>query len=127
MPRASFREKLRNVGRLLFGAKKRAPIVDPKEAQRLHQQGAVVIDVREAGEHRGGHIAGARNVPLAELESRLQEIPRDAPVVVHCALGSRSALAAKRLQALGFENVHDMSGGIRAWKQAGLPVEKDDT
>jgi rhodanese-related sulfurtransferase len=119
----SFGEKLRNFGRLLFGPKKRAPIVDANEARRLQQAGAIVIDVRQAGEFRGGHIPGARNVPLAELESRLDEIPRDAPVVVHCALGSRSAMAAKRLTALGFENVHDMGGGIRAWKKADLPVE----
>lgn len=85
------------------------------------------MDVREAAEFRGGHVPGALNVPLTQVESRLAEIPRDRPVVVHCALGSRSALAAKRLHALGFENVHDLSGGIRAWKQAALPVERDAT
>lgn len=114
---------LRNLARLFRGGK-RAPIVDAAEARRMQEAGAVILDVREAAEWRGGHIPGARHVPLAQVESRLEEIPRDRPVVLHCALGSRSALAAKRLQALGFENVHDMAGGMRAWKQADLPVEK---
>lgn len=125
MPHAGIGARLRNLGRLLFARKARAPVVTPQDAKRLVEQGAIVIDVREPGEWRRGHIAGSRNVPLLEVESRLDDVPRDAPVVVHCALGSRSALAAKRLRALGFENVHDMGGGIRAWKSAGLDVERD--
>ena len=127
MPRPTLRQRLSNLGRLLAAIGSRAPVVDATEARRLQAAGAMVIDVREEGEFRGGHIPGARNVPLTEVESRLDDIPRDAPVVVHCALGSRGALAAKRLQELGFENVHNLEGGIRAWKKADLPVERDTT
>lgn len=121
----TFTSKLRNIGRLVFAGGKRAPDVDAREARALQEEGALILDVREVGEWRRAHIPGALHVPLTQVEDRLAEIPRDQPVVVHCALGSRSALAAKRLQALGFENVSNLSGGMRAWTQAELPIERE--
>lgn len=126
MPRPTFGQRVRNLGKLLRARKTRIPVVDAAKARALKDAGAVVIDVREAGEHRRAHIPGAVNVPLTEVESRLEVIPRDTPVVVHCKLGSRGALAAKRLHELGFENVHNLAGGIDAWKDAKLPVERDE-
>lgn len=123
--RPRFTQRLQNVGRLLFGGGERAPEVDPADAQRLANEGAVILDVREAGERRRAAIPGSVHVPLAELEARLDEVPRDRPVVVHCALGSRSALAARRLKALGFDDVRNLRGGLRAWKDAGLTVAPD--
>lgn len=126
MPRPTFAQRLRNIGKLLGARKRKIPVIDASKARELKDAGAIVIDVREAGEHRRAHIPGARNVPLTEVESRLDDIPRDTPVVVHCKLGNRGALAAKRLHELGFENVHNLAGGIEAWKDAELPVEKDE-
>jgi len=85
-----------------------------------------VLDVREAGEFAQGHILGARNIPVEELEKRVKEIERfkDKPVVVSCATGNRAGSAAKVLREQGFTNVVNLSGGIAAWRQAGLPTEK---
>jgi molybdopterin/thiamine biosynthesis adenylyltransferase/rhodanese-related sulfurtransferase len=86
----------------------------------------VVIDVRETDEFSSGHIPGARHVPRAYLESRIEGIvaDRNAPVVVYCASGTRSAYAARTLvEDLGYENVQSMTGGITLWKDRGYEVQ----
>jgi len=80
-----------------------------------------LLDVRTPEEFAGGHLDGAANINVQELQSRLSEIPRDQPVVLYCRSGNRSAQAAQMLQAAGFTGVYDL-GGIIAWEQAGLPV-----
>jgi hydroxyacylglutathione hydrolase len=82
----------------------------------------VVVDVRSAAEHEGGHITGALNIPLTQLDERIGEIPPGRPVVVHCEGGYRSAIAASLLQKLGRRGVHDMVGGYKAWLAAKLPA-----
>ena len=83
---------------------------------------AVLIDVREAPEYQRAHIAGAMLVPLSAFDP--QRIPRDGgKVVLHCAVGARSASACAYLQGQGFENLYNLSGGIQAWAAAGLPIE----
>lgn len=82
----------------------------------------ILIDVRTPGEFDGGHIAGAVNIPVEELDQRLSEVPTDKDIVVYCRSGNRSATASRILTSSGFEGVYDM-GGIIAWQQAGLPVE----
>jgi rhodanese-related sulfurtransferase len=82
----------------------------------------VVVDVRTAAEHVGGHIAGAVNIPLTHLAERIGELPAGRPVVVHCEGGYRSAIAASLLQKLGRGGVHDLVGGYKAWAAAKLPV-----
>lgn len=84
-----------------------------------------VLDVRSDGEWNSGHLAGAHHIPLAELPGRLQEVPRDQSVVVHCASGYRSSMAASLLARQGYVGVTDLMGGIAAWNQAGLPTVKD--
>lgn len=88
-----------------------------------------LIDVREADEYQQGAIAGARHIPRGYLELRVeQEIPdRAAPVVLYCAGGVRSALAAASLQQLGYANVTSLAGGFNGWKNAGLPFEMPHT
>jgi rhodanese-related sulfurtransferase len=81
----------------------------------------LLVDVRTAGEFAGGHIPGAVNIDLQQLSSRLNEIPRDQPVVLYCRSGSRSATAARLLGQQGYEHVYDL-GGIIAWQRQGLPV-----
>jgi rhodanese-related sulfurtransferase/glyoxylase-like metal-dependent hydrolase (beta-lactamase superfamily II) len=84
----------------------------------------LVLDVRKDGERQIGHIPGSEYITLSALESRLGEIDPDGrPIVVHCAGGYRSAMAASILMKHGFTNVSDLRGGIGAWERAGLAVE----
>jgi hydroxyacylglutathione hydrolase len=82
----------------------------------------VVVDVRSEAEHGGGHIADSFNIPLTRLAERLDELPADRPLVVHCEGGYRSAIAASLLQKLGRRQVHDLVGGYQGWMAATVPV-----
>jgi glyoxylase-like metal-dependent hydrolase (beta-lactamase superfamily II)/rhodanese-related sulfurtransferase len=82
----------------------------------------VLLDVRSPREHEEKHIAGSVSVPLNHLIERVGQLPTDRPIVVHCAGGYRSSIAASLLQARGFHDVSEMAGGIAAWEAAGLPV-----
>ncbi len=92
----------------------------------INQQNALVLDVREAAEYEKGHMLNARNIALGELEARAAEIEKHKakPVIVACDDGNRSGRAATALRKRGFEQVFTLSGGIGAWRQAGLPLEK---
>jgi glyoxylase-like metal-dependent hydrolase (beta-lactamase superfamily II)/rhodanese-related sulfurtransferase len=81
-----------------------------------------LIDVREPSEFERGHIPGARNVPQAELASRLEEVPQEGVVYVVCGSGKRSLQATRFLQQQGYQHVVNLSGGTQAWKDAGKPV-----
>jgi glyoxylase-like metal-dependent hydrolase (beta-lactamase superfamily II)/rhodanese-related sulfurtransferase len=88
----------------------------------------LVIDVRNAGEFRAGHIPGSVHIPYAELSERAGELPRDRPVATICKAGKRSGLAASILQREGFERIaHVASGGVPAWGQLGHPLERAET
>lgn len=84
---------------------------------------AKVVDVRARSEWDAGHIVGASHRFLGTLVDETRDLPRDEPVAVHCAGGSRSAIAASLLEANGFTNVTNLRGGFGAWKSANLPVE----
>jgi rhodanese-related sulfurtransferase len=84
--------------------------------------GAVVIDVREATEYDEGHIPGAINIPLRTLGQNLDQIPTDAPVIIHCQSGHRAALATAALQTMGFTNVRAFPPGFAGWTSAGEPI-----
>jgi rhodanese-related sulfurtransferase len=92
----------------------------------INQKDAIVIDVREPAEFAQSHILNSRNVPLGEIEARLKDLERhkEKPVIVACATGNRSGSAAALLRKHGFANVVNLSGGIAAWQQAGLPTGK---
>lgn len=85
----------------------------------------VVIDVRSPGEWLEGHLPGARHIPIGFLVDRLDEIPRDRRVVLQCRTGARSAIAASLLRRHGVLKVANLTGGIVAWEQAGLPVTRE--
>ncbi len=87
--------------------------VDGAEARRLVAEGAFLLDVRSPGEFGAGHIEGAANIPISELDARLSEVPTDTPVVVYCLSGGRSASAARTLEAAG-RRVYDL-GAMSAW------------
>lgn len=102
-----------NLSRVLLGK------VAPAKARELVERGALLLDVRTPGEFAGGHIAGARNVPLQELGARVGELgDRDRPVVLYCASGMRSASAASALKRAGFKHVFDL-GAMGRWPAAG--------
>ncbi len=82
----------------------------------------VLLDVRNRDEWARGHIDGAFLVPLPELHNRLDEIPRNRTIVVQCHLGARSTVGAATLDAFGFDDVHNLVGGIAAWQAEGHPV-----
>jgi hydroxyacylglutathione hydrolase len=101
-----------------------APIDPSGLRDRRECAPVVVLDVRGAGEYATGHIAGSRHIPLGYLAVRLAEVPADRPVVVQCQSGARSAIGASILVAHGRRDVHNLAGGLAAWRAAGLPVER---
>ena len=88
--------------------------------------GPILIDVREKDEWTEGYIPGARWIPRGFLELRIEDqVPeRSAEIVLYCAGGTRSALAARALGELGYTNVKSLAGGFSAWKRAGLPFDR---
>jgi len=82
------------------------------QLRTLHQEGALIIDVRERDEYELGHIKGAKLIPLSELRDRLDEIPKDKEVYLHCRSGQRSYNAVLALQNRGWDKVYNLSGGF---------------
>lgn len=100
--------------------------VAPGRVAELLERGEVqLIDVREPYEWDAGRIPGARHIELERLPSRAGEIDRERPVVFQCRLGARSAMATAAFRASGWE-AYNLTGGIQAWADAGLPLEPVD-
>src|SRR5271165_7124530 len=111
---------------LLRKVKSQIHEVDPGEVGELLHEGAVVVDVRGSEEFATGHLPGAISIPRGHLEQRIETyVPeRDAPLILYCQSGIRSAYAARTLQDdLGYGNVSSMVGGITLWKDRGYEVE----
>ena len=103
------------------------PWVDPLQAtQLINREDALVLDVREPGEFSAGHVLGAKSLPLSRLDALPGDVARrkEKPVIVYCEGGERSSKALSALRKQGFTRVANLSGGLKAWQQAGLPVEK---
>lgn len=101
--------------------------LDPNAAvQLMNREKAVVIDVCEPTEFAAGHIAGAKNIPLGELEAKLGTVVKNKalPVILVCQSGARSARAVATAKKLGFENAQSLGGGLKAWTTANFPLEK---
>lgn len=99
----------------------------PNEAvQLINREKAVVIDVCEPAEFAAGHVVGAKNIPLGELESKLVGAVKNKklPLILVCQSGARSVRAVATAKGLGFEQAHSLGGGLAAWRTANLPVEK---
>ena len=94
--------------------------------QLINREKAVVVDVCEPDEFATGHVNGARNVPLGQLEEKLPSVVKNKqlPVVLVCAKGARAARAEAVARKLGYEKAQALAGGMKAWREAGLPVEK---
>jgi rhodanese-related sulfurtransferase len=109
----------------LFRRTAGGPWVTIAEATHLiNREDALVLDVRDPGEYGAGHILGAKNVPLSRLNDAEVAKRKDRPMIVYDEGGERSSKAVATLKKRGFTRVVNLTGGLRAWQQAGLPVEK---
>jgi rhodanese-related sulfurtransferase len=94
--------------------------------QLINREKAVVVDVCEANEFAAGHVTGAKNIPLGELEAKLGAAVKNKalPLILVCQSGARSGRALAIAQKLGFAQAQSLGGGLAAWKSANLPLEK---
>ena len=94
--------------------------------QLINRERAVVVDVCEAEEYAAGHVGGARNVPVGQLEQRLPEVVKNKglPLFLVCGTGGRANRALAVARKLGYDKAHVLAGGLKAWKEANLPLEK---
>jgi rhodanese-related sulfurtransferase len=93
--------------------------------QLINREDAVVLDVRDPGEYGAGHILGAKNLPLARIASAGEVAKKkDAALILYCESGDRAGKATGEMRKQGYTKVVSLSGGLGAWKQAGLPVER---
>lgn len=111
------------VGRLLGGVNEIGTL---EAIQLINRKNALILDVREEGEYAAGHIPNSRHIPLGQLKERLKELEKSKgrPIVVLCRSGQRSISACAALKKQGFADVYTLKGGLVAWEQANLPVEK---
>ncbi|HEX9686979.1 MAG TPA: rhodanese-like domain-containing protein [Burkholderiales bacterium] len=94
--------------------------------QLINRRDALVLDVRDTGDYAAGHIVGAKHIPEAQLADRIKELEkhRTRPIVVSCRTGSRAPSVSGMLRKKGFAEAVALRGGIAAWQQASLPLEK---
>jgi len=99
---------------------RRAPALDAVQARQYMQEHAsgtyTLVDVRQPKEYEEAHLPGARLIPLPQLSDRVAELAQDQPLIVYCAIGGRSEMAARFLASRGFAEVYNLSGGIKAWR-----------
>jgi rhodanese-related sulfurtransferase len=94
--------------------------------QLINRERAVVVDVSETEEFALGHVGGAKNVPVGQLEQRLPEVVKNKtlPLILVCPNGARANRALAVAKKLGYEKAQVLAGGLKSWKEANLPVEK---
>ncbi len=97
-----------------------------RAVQLINREKAVVVDVSEPDEFAAGHVGGAKNVPLGQLEERLPQVVKNksVPLVLVCAKGARAQRAVAVAKKLGYDKAEALAGGLKAWRDASMPVEK---
>lgn len=103
-----------------------APSISPAELQGRRTSGVapVVIDVRTPAEYAAGHVPGAINIPFDQVAERIVEVDAPHGVALYCMVGPRARKGESALLATGYESVFHLEGGLAAWQEAGLPVER---
>jgi rhodanese-related sulfurtransferase len=94
--------------------------------QLINRERAVVVDVSEPEEFAAAHVGGAKNVPMGQFEQRLPEVVKNktVPLIIVCATGARAGRAMGVAKKLGYQKAQVLAGGLKAWKDANLPLEK---
>lgn len=110
----------------ITGAKSGGGVSVTDAVNLINREKAVVVDVCEPAEFATGHVTNARNVPLANIAAGAKGLPtnKTLPLIVVCASGARAGTAAAKLRELGFEQAHVLAGGLKAWREANMPIEK---
>lgn len=100
--------------------------ITSREAKSLLEKNKKVflLDVRTPDERRQGYIAGSTLIPIDVMEKRIGEVPKNRPVLVYCAVGSRSGVVAQALARLGYGEVYNMKDGILGWYRNGFPIQR---
>jgi rhodanese-related sulfurtransferase len=101
-------------------------VTSAQAVQLINRERAIVVDVSESDEFAASHVGGAKNVPVGELEQRLPEVVKNktVPLILVCANGARANRALAVAKKLGYDKAQVLAGGLKAWKEANLPVEK---
>lgn len=102
-------------------------VIAPKAAATLAtEKKAIIVDVRENDEWQAGHIKGALHIPLSDIDKHIDQLQpyKDQTIITQCRSGKRSMRALELLKAMGYKQVYSMDGGLQAWEQQGLSLEK---
>jgi rhodanese-related sulfurtransferase len=111
---------------VIAGGARAGAVTAANAVQLINREKAIVIDVSEPAEFASGHVGSARNVPFGQVEARLPEVAKNKalPLIFVCPTGSRAQRAVGVAKKLGYQRVQALAGGLNAWKEANLPVEK---
>ena len=111
---------------MISGAMNAGALSASGAVQLINREKAVVVDVSEAAEFAAGHVSGAKNVPFSELEARLPSVVKNKalPLILVCASGARASRAVAVAKKLGYAQAQALGGGLKAWKDANLPLER---
>ena len=111
---------------LVAGSMNASGLTASGAVQLINREKAVIIDVREVEEFATGHVGGAKNVPLDQLEAKLPAMVKNKalPLILVCGTGARAGRAVAVAKKLGYEQAQALGGGLKSWKEATLPLEK---
>lgn len=112
-----------NLFKSLFGGGSAAVNAADAKTRIDSDKSLFILDVRQPDEFRAGHIAGSKLIPLNELSSRMNELPKDKPILCVCRSGSRSGAATGQLTRAGYDAVN-LRGGMTSWQMSGYPVRR---
>jgi rhodanese-related sulfurtransferase len=101
-------------------------VTSSEATQLINREDAVVVDTREAGDFKAGHIAGACNIPQSKIDDRMKELEKqkEKPIIVVCKSGQSAGVTVAKLTKAGFSRVFKLKGGMMQWQGDGLPVVK---